>query len=425
MKKNERLLALHIVTTLLDKKIPLSHLMATEKELTPFTKELCFGVCRHYLRLTTLADSLVQKRPKQTDIWILLLMGLYQQQYLDLPDYAIVKETVAVLDNIKKSWAKGLVNAVLRTFSREREARMSALQDNPTFQYGHPEWLLQRLTSAWPNNWHAIVTANDARAPMSLRVNQQRTSTATYLLRLQDNGIDAHAHPHAPHGIVLSKPCDVHDLPGFAEGDVSVQDIAAQHATSLLQLRPQLRVLDACAAPGGKICHLLEHEPTLISTALDIDPKRLPRIKDNLSRLHLHASIREGDASKPETWWDGIPFERILLDAPCSATGVIRRHPDIKWLRTPNDIDNITQLQQQLLQSLWPLLSTNGLLVYATCSVLPEENEQQIATFVAHQPDARVVEIPASWGYATGHGRQILPGEDDMDGFFYSVLQKV
>jgi len=425
LKKNERLQALQILTTVLQDETPLLHLMQASADLSPLSKELCFGVCRHYYRLQALADCLVNKRPKQMDIWICLLMGLYQLHYLRIPDYAVVKETVGLLTPIKKPWAKGLVNAVLRSYCREQEALLTRLTDNSAFIYGHPDWLVKRIQQAWPQHWQSILQANDIHPPMSLRANRARASAADYLTRLQEAGIDACLHEYSPNGITLTTPCDVYELPGFADGDVSVQDEAAQLATSLLALKPALRLLDACCAPGGKTCHILETQPDLSAcVALDIEKSRLARVQDNLNRLSLHATLIQGDALQPKTWWDGMPFDRILLDAPCSATGVIRRHPDIKLLRTEAEITSVIQLQHDLLQALWPLLAPGGIMVYATCSIMPEENEQQVSRFIATQTDCQFLASEQPWGHSTGHGWQILPGEHNMDGFFYSVLRK-
>lgn len=426
MKKNERLQALRILTTVLQDKTPLLHLMSSTAQLSPLSKEICFGVCRHYFRLAALADRLLSKRPKAMDVWTSLLIGLYQLHYLRIPDYAVVKETVALLEQIKKPWAKGLVNAVLRTYCREQDTLLVSLQNDRSFLYGHPQWLIERLQEAWPKDWQNIIKANDTHPPMTLRVNSHHASAETYLTRLQQNDMDAHLLAYAPHSIALTTPCDVHDLPGFANGDVSVQDEAAQLAVSLLALKPGLRVLDACAAPGGKTCHILEtHTELSACVALDVDSKRLARVQENLNRLHLHATLLKGDGLQPQTWWDGILFDRILLDAPCSATGVIRRHPDIKLLRTAADVAAVTQLQHDLLRNIWPLLAPKGIMVYATCSVMPEENEQQIAHFIANQADCKFLEQKQPWGHFTGHGWQILPGENNMDGFFYSALEKI
>lgn len=422
MSKNDRLQALEALIAVVKDKIPLSHSLT---HASPLAREIAFGVCRHYYRLQHLADSLVKKRPKERDIWVAVLMGLYQLLYLHKPEYATVKETVALLDAVKKSWAKGLVNAVLRRFCREKDALLAKVKTKPEYRYGHPDWFIKRMRQDWPHHWGQLLAANDQHPPMSLRVNQARCSREDYLKRLQDKGMPATAHPYALQGIVLERPCDVQELPGFNEGDLSVQDESAQLAVSLLDLRPGLRVLDACCAPGGKTCHILETENQLKECiALDVDEKRLERVNDNLARLRLQATVVKGDGLQPSQWWGGKPFDRILLDAPCSALGVIRRHPDIKLLRSEEDIRQAAALQKELLQTLWPLLAPQGLLVYATCSILPVENEQQIAAFAARHPDCDVLKGEQPWGVFTGHGWQIIPGEGNRDGFFYSVLRK-
>jgi 16S rRNA (cytosine967-C5)-methyltransferase len=422
---NPRLQALHILTKLLVTNSSLSQLMPSVAKIAPLTKELCFGFCRHYFRLQAIADRLLRKRPKEPEIWVALLMGLYQLHYMSQPPYAIVKETVNLLEKSKKAWAKGLVNAVLRNFCRQKKSLLATLNQDPLFLYGQPQWLLENLQTDWPKHWQSIANANDKHPPMTLRVNLRKNSVDHYLQRLREAEIEAYAHPVASEGITLATPCDVYQLPGFSEGCVSVQDAAAQLAVSLLSLKPKLRLLDACCAPGGKTCHILESEPELSGcVALDVDAKRLSRVEDNLKRLDLEAKLVQGDVLTPSTWWDGQPFDRILLDAPCSATGVIRRHSDIKLLRTEKEIVTITQVQHTMLRALWPLLAKKGLLVYATCSVLAAENEQQIAHFVSEHPDCTAIHNSWSWGRFTGHGQQILPGEEDMDGFFYAVLLK-
>jgi 16S rRNA (cytosine967-C5)-methyltransferase len=425
MKLSERLQAVKLINQLLTEKIPLTHLLQAQPLPSPFTKELCFGVCRHYFRLQILADLLINKRPKSLEVWICILVGLYQLHYLDIAEYAVVKETVALLPQVNAGWAKGLVNAVLRRYCREQSTLMEKLNNNPSYLYGHPDWFINRIKKSWPNQWQTICLSNDERPPMSLRVNKLQTSTATYLSALHQVNIEARPLPYASQGIVLATPCDVQDLPGFTDGAISVQDEAAQLAVSLLDLKPGLRVLDACCAPGGKTAHILETEPQLAACiALDVDAYRLKRVKENLTRLKLSATIINNDGLDPAKWWDGKPFDRILLDAPCSATGVIRRHPDIKLLRTPEDITAITTVQHDLLNALWPLLSANGIMVYATCSIIPEENELQIAAFMQRHPDCQAISLNKPWGHALNYGIQILPGENHMDGFFYSVLMK-
>lgn len=424
-RSNERLHALNILTHLLVEKTSLSQLMPSSAEVSPMTKEICFGFCRHYFRLQAIANCLLQKKPKEIEIWVALLIGIYQLHYMKLPDYAVVKETVALLEKIKKGWAKGLINAVLRNFCRQQNEILTRLNKDPLFLYGHPQWLLKRLQTDWPNDWQAITKANEAHPPMTLRVNLRKISVVDYLHLLKQADIAAAPHPIAPEAIVLETPSDVHQLPGFAQGLVSVQDGAAQLAASLLSLKPGLRVLDACCAPGGKTCHILEKEPHLAEcVAVDIDSKRLGRVRENLNRLNLHATLLQGDALAPSQWWDGRFFDRILLDAPCSATGVIRRHSDIKLLRNDEEITAITKIQHTMLHALWPLLAKGGVLVYATCSIMIAENEQQIANFIKNNPDCNLIKKSWPWGHTTEYGQQILPGEQGMDGFFYAVLLK-
>lgn len=425
MKNNERLQALKILSAVLEDKASLSQLMPASADLTPLTKEICFGFCRHYFRLAAIADCLVDKRPKHTEVWVALLIGLYQLHYLQIPDYAVVKETVALLEKIKKVWAKGLVNAVLRNFCRKQKEILARLANDPLFIYGQPSWLLEHIKRDWPQEWQKIAEANDAHPPMTLRVNSKKTAREDYLHVLKNADINASAHLAAPEGITLESPCSVYELPGFVEGCISVQDGAAQLAAALLDLKPNLRVLDACCAPGGKTCHILESEPALAEcVALDVDERRLLRVKDNLDRLQLQAHLLQADALYPERWWNRKLFDRILLDAPCSATGVIRRHSDIKLLRTEEEIQAAASIQRDMLHALWPLLVPGGRMVYATCSIIAEENEQQIAAFVQSHADCIVVKPDCNWGRFTGHGQQILPGEQGMDGFFYSVLHK-
>lgn len=424
MKLSERGQALKILMTVMQKQQPLTHLLQ-DPAVTPFTKTLCFGYARYYYRLAAIADSLLEKRPKEMNIWVCILLGLLQINVLQLPDYAVVKETVALLP-AKQSWAKGFLNAILRRYCREHIAVHTALVNNSAYQTMHPGWLIKKLQKDWPADWQAILEANNIHPPMSLRINLARISREDYCAKLKQNNMTYSLIEDTAGGIMLTEALSVKELPGFAQGEISVQDGAAQLAGSLLELKPGQRVLDACCAPGGKLCQMLEREPQLATcVGVDIEAQRLQRVQENAQRLGVYPTLYTGDASKPHTWWDGKPFDRILIDAPCSATGIIRRQPDIKILRTLKDIQTMTQTQTQILQALWPLLAHKGILIYVTCSIMPEENAKMIQHFLAHHPDAALQPIPSSWGHDTGFGWQILPGEAGMDGFFYAKIRKI
>ncbi len=389
--------------------------------------EFCYGVCRWYFSLRSLSSMLLEKplRDKDTDVEALLLLGLYQLRHMHIPSHAAISETVAACQDLKKPWASKLLNAVLRRYQRESETLEPQLQNSDVPATAHPKWLIKQLQRDWPEQWREITDANNERSPMTLRVNQQQGSRVQYLQRCHEQNFPASAGQFSTVSINLQSPCDPHELPGFAAGDVSVQDEAAQLSSTLLRLKPGQRVLDACAAPGGKSCHILEHQPAIDSlTCLEIDQARSSRIHENLSRLGLTAEVKVADAGKPDDWWNGELFDRILLDAPCSGTGVIRRHPDIKLLRRREDIPQLATLQQQLLQTLWPLLKPGGLLLYATCSVLRAENSDQISSFLEAQPDANEEIINASWGQSCNAGRQLFPQQGGHDGFYYALLRK-
>lgn len=391
------------------------------------TQELAFGTARWQPRLALLADKLLQKpfKAADTDLEALLLVGLYQLLYTRIPAHAAIGETVGCVDRLKKSSAKGLINAVLRRAQREGEALLAELERDPAARTAHPRWLQKALKAHWPADWEAICAANNSHPPLTLRVNRRHGSRDDYLAELAAAGIAARACPFSVDGVQLAVPCDVTTLPGFAEGRVSVQDEAAQLAADLLELKPGLRVLDACCAPGGKTCHLLEAEPTLAVTAVDLEESRLVRVRENLARLKLDARLVAADARAVEQWWDGKPFQRILLDAPCSATGVIRRHPDIKLTRQQGDIAALAALQGELLDALWPTLEVGGVLLYATCSSLPTENTEVIGAFLARTPGARELDIPGPFGVKQPHGRQLLAQIDGHDGFYYAKLIKI
>jgi len=399
-----------------------------EKERSLF-KEICFGSLRWYPQIALLIKRLVEKplREKDLEIQGLIACGIYQLMHMRTSEHAVVNETVAATKGLNRVWAKGLVNAVLRTFQREKASLLQEQLDNSVFQTAHPKWLLKKLEQAWsPDLAAKIVSGNNERGPMTLRVNTLRQTRDDYLERLKATDIIAERTQYSSVGITLEAAVDVLQLPGFEEGEISVQDEAAQLAASLLLLEPNQIVLDACCAPGGKTCHILETEPGIKSLlAIDSEPRRLLKVEENLDRLKLQSDLKAADASDLDAWWDKTPFDRILLDAPCSATGVIRRHPDIKILRKPSDIDKLAEIQATLLERLWQTLANEGILVYATCSVLPEENDQVVKAFVGSREDVEIMTIDASWGEITDCGRQLFPTTDGHDGFYYARLRKI
>lgn len=392
------------------------------------TQDLAFGTARWQPRLDLLAAQLLQKpfKAADADVQALLLVGLYQLFYTRIPAHAAIGETVGCADKLKKPWAKGLLNAVLRRAQREGEELLAGMERDPVVRTAHPRWLQKALKAFWPEQWEAICAANNAHPPMILRVNRRHHSRDAYLALLAEAGIGASACQYSRDGIVLAEACDVRGLPGFAEGWVSVQDEAAQLSADLLELAPGQRVLDACCAPGGKTCHLLEAEAGLAHVvAIDLEAKRLTRVRENLDRLQLDAELIACDARDTASWWDGKPFQRILLDAPCSATGVIRRHPDIKLARQADDIPALATLQGQLLDALWPTLEVGGMLLYATCSTLPTENTEVVNAFLARTPGARELDLATEAGLRQPHGRQLLAQEGGHDGFYYAKLIKI
>ncbi|MGR5186625.1 16S rRNA (cytosine(967)-C(5))-methyltransferase RsmB [Photobacterium damselae] len=384
-------------------------------------QEICYGVLRWLPRLESITQKLMDKplKGKQRVFHHLILVGLYQLGYMRIPAHAAVAETVNATKNLKKPQLRGLVNAILRNYQRQQQELDTQAVSHDAGKYGHPSWLLKLLKQAYPNDVDAICAANNTKAPMWLRVNRQHHNRDEYRKLLDAEGIATELHPQAGDALRLLNPCDVYKLPGFEQGWVSVQDAAAQLAIEYLQPQAGELILDCCAAPGGKTAHILEHVPSAQVVAIDCDEHRLARVHDNLQRLNLQAKVLCADARYPDKWWDGDKFDRILLDAPCSATGVIRRHPDIKWLRRGEDIAALAQLQAEIFDAMWLQLKSGGTLVYATCSITPQENRDQVSAFLARTADATLV-----GSEATNPGRQILPGEENMDGFYYAVLQK-
>jgi len=429
MSKNLRALAATACYQVVDQGKSLSDvLQKAQQELdSPLDKallqEICFGVMRYLPQLETVCQKLMDKplvkhlRPLQ----FLIYVGLYQLKFLRVPDHAAIGETVEAARAIKGQSLTGLINAVLRSVQRQPEV-FDFSQAPLAVQYNHPGWIIQQLQQAYLEQWQQILAENQQKAPLWLRVNQLRTTPEAYLAALAEQGIAA-SQPFAylPCALLLEQASDVTLLPGYSDGWFSVQDGAAQHAAYFLGARNKDSVLDACCAPGGKTCHILELAPEADVLALDKDPRRLDRVYDNLDRLGLDARVMTADAADPDDWAGFQTFDRILLDVPCSATGVIRRHPDIRWLRKKTDIAPLVELQQQILRKIWPLLKPGAELLYATCSVLPEENLQQIQVFLAEHPDAKL--IPLADSHPDLHW-QILPGQQQMDGFFYAKLRK-
>lgn len=388
----------------------------------PLTSDLCYGCLRWHEPLSALLDELLSKalKKKDKDVECLLRVGLYQIIYQKTPDHAAVNETIKALKSLKKPWAKKLLNGVLRNFLRKQDVLLATIKKKDAVRYAFPDWLLGKIKKAYPDNWETILYESNQRAPMTLRVNLSRQSRADYLVKLRQSEINATPVESVSSAIVLEQPINVHELPGFTEGEVSVQDAAAQLATILLACEDGMSVLDACAAPGGKTGHILESAKNLSVLAIDNSENRLKRVSENLSRLKLDANLLAIDAGEVESYAADGPFDRILLDAPCSATGVIRRHPDIKVLRRPSDIASLQEQQKRLLEALWGILKPGGVLLYATCSILPEENEQQVSAFLERHGDIELLPI----NKAQGQGRQVIPGEDNMDGFYFASLKK-
>jgi 16S rRNA (cytosine967-C5)-methyltransferase len=420
-----RIAAAGLLAEVLERSVSLADAMPPPRGLESrdraFARHLAYGVLRWLTALQWLAARLLDRplRKRDRDVQYLVLMGLLQLWQDQAAPHAVVHATSGAARELGKHWAVGVVNAVLRRFQRERATLLAELGERDQ-RFAHPGWLLEALREDWPEEWPAVVAANNRQAPLWLRINRQRTGMRAYLERLEATGLEASLLDRCVDAERVEPAVPVSRLPGFADGLVSVQDAAAQLAVDLLAPAQGERILDACAAPGGKACHLLERAPAIELTALDRSAERIERVRENLRRLGLDCRLQVADAVATSSWWDGRPFSKILLDAPCSATGVIRRHPEIKWLRDPEQVQSAVGQQRALLDALWPLLDAGGILVYATCSVLKRENSKQIHGFLARHGDAECVGPDA--GDRTG--QQILPGEAQMDGFYYAVLRK-
>lgn len=394
-----------------------------------FAKQILFGSLRYFHQIKAILDQLIEKplKQKDQDVWVILIMGIYQLRYMSVPDHAAISETVELTKRIKKPWASGLINACLRNYLRQVAEIEKKLSKAKTYQTSHPNWIIRQLESDWPEQAEAILTANNQRAPMTIRVNTLKVTREDYLAQLQQLAMSAKAHPLAIDGVVLETPCDVFKLPGFETGYVTVQDAAAQLVVDWLDLKPEQRVLDGCAAPGGKTTHILQRQPSTLLVSVEMSETRIARVEQTLTRLGMQCELKCSDILEQANWWDGELFDRILIDVPCSASGVIRRNPDIKIHRKKTDIAQLVELQSQILRTAWQMLKPGGRLVYATCSVFKMENQTQIENFLL-DTDARVVELPESviqkMKSPSRLGLQIFPGDFQMDGFYLCSLEK-
>jgi 16S rRNA (cytosine967-C5)-methyltransferase len=392
--------------------------------LAAAAQDLCYNALRSYGVVDVVLERLLQKPLTDSPVRGLLLTALAELAARPLSAHAVVHQAVEAAALLGHARAKGLVNAVMRNFQRRMPELLSEIEATESGRYRHPQWWIDALRLAYPHQWESVLLESNQHPPMVLRVNRRRLPAEAYLEKLERAGIPARGL--GQDAVLLEKPCRVERLPGFAAGEVSVQDAGAQRAAPFLDVRDGMRVLDACAAPGGKTGHVLElAECELL--AVDADGARARRIAENLSRLKLSAKVVVGDCRMPESFWEGRPFDRILLDAPCSASGVVRRHPDIKWLRRKTDVSGFGRTQAELLEASWQVLAPEGKLLYATCSVFPEENGVQVGNFLLRHPEAEMLPLP---GLAEGDVEaprpfecQILPSAHS-DGFFYALLKK-
>ncbi len=432
--KNPRQMALAWLILVINRGRSVNDVFANEpNELPPqqraLAKQFLFGCLRYYHQLKTISDNLLEKpfKNKDADLALIIVLGLYQLKYLSTPDHAAISETVELTKSQSKKWAAGLINGVLRRFQRDKIEIEAALQKSLQFQYSHPGWIVKKFQLDWPQEYPQILINNNQHAPMILRVNCLKNTVAEYQAKLALVEINASLHPVACDALILEKAVDVMALPGFMSGEVTVQDAAAQLPIELLGLEENLSILDACAAPGGKTTHILQRQPSSSLVAVEMSAVRAERIQQTLNRFELSCEVKVADVLDLENWWDGQLFDRILLDVPCSASGVIRRNPDIKVHRKVTDIKPLLEIQKNILLKCWQLLKPGGILVYATCSIFKDENQTQIQLFLKDQA-AEVLQLSQETHRLLNNraevGYQILPGEADMDGFYFCGLKK-
>lgn len=427
--QNVRAAAAKVLTQVLDKGVSLSDALPKAQQQVAekdgaLLQEICFGVLRHFPLYDAITNELLSKKlkGKQRVFHHLINVGLYQLDKMRIPEHAAVAETVQACAKLKAPGLKGLVNACLRNFTRHNE-QLKTKVNNLVVEHNHPSWIIKQIQNEYPDTWADILSNNMERAPMWLRVHTSNISLDEFISALESANIEFTQPLETKTAILLSRPSPVEKLPGFDQGWFAVQDGAAQHAALLLEAKEGEQVLDACTAPGGKACHVLDlTKCDLIAT--DLDESRLERVKQNFERLKVSGDIKQGDLADKQFVKAFPEFDRILLDAPCSATGVIRRHPDIKWLRRNDDIEQLAALQKQILNNLWQKLKPGGVMLYATCSIMPQENKQQMREFLAETSDAELIAIKQNETNADP-GWQILPGEHNMDGFYYCRLKKV
>jgi 16S rRNA (cytosine967-C5)-methyltransferase len=397
-------------------------------------KQLLFGCLRYFHQLKTISDNLLEKpfKAKDQDLLIIIILGLYQLKYLSTPDHAAISESVELSRSINKKWAAGLINGVLRRYQREADELTQSLSKSLQFQYSHPGWMVKKLQQDWPHEFADLLQQNNIQAPMFIRVNSVKNDRQQYLTKLEQANIAAQPHAVATNALLLEQAVDVMALPGFIDGDVTVQDAAAQLPIELLDLQPQQKVLDGCAAPGGKTTHILQSQPTVALTSVEMSARRAEKISQTLSRMQMQCQLKVADITDIDSWWDGQLFDRILLDVPCSASGVIRRNPDIKVHRKVTDIKPLLAIQAEILAKCWALLKPNGILVYATCSVFKDENQHQMNQFLQNHQAETVdlapeiaAQLASNAQSRASIGYQIFPGDNQMDGFYFCGLRKL